>query len=301
MSYLPDFQSLWDYSAPAETEVAFTELLAAHADDSRDGFDQWRLELRTQVARTHSLRKEFAKTDALLNAVDADVTALLAIEPGAAPKARVRSLLERGRRWNSDGDKAQARPLFEQAWELARSAGLDGLAVDAAHMIAIASADKKQELDWGLKALKLAESSPDPDAKRWRGSLYNNLGWTHHEMGEFETALELFDKQIVVRKEAGDEPALRIARWARARALRSLGRHADALAALNEIVGTYGEEALGDGFVQEEIAENLLATGIPSRATNSFKRAHALLKDTWINDEDPARIARLAKLGGVAP
>jgi len=49
----------------------------------------------------------------------------------------VRYLLERGRTFNSAGEKDRARPLFVQAWEIAGAAGLEGLAVDAAHMVPI--------------------------------------------------------------------------------------------------------------------------------------------------------------------
>ena len=53
---LPDFDSLWDYDHPAATEQTFRALLPA-ADASGDlGY---RLELKTQIARTLSLQRRF--------------------------------------------------------------------------------------------------------------------------------------------------------------------------------------------------------------------------------------------------
>ncbi|MCO4772403.1 MAG: tetratricopeptide repeat protein [Deltaproteobacteria bacterium] len=285
----PDFDALWNFGDPAATHGKFTALLEANAEAPLP----WRLELRTQVARTHSLRKEFDAAHVLLDAVDSEVGAS---KDGGLDRVRIRSLLERGRCWNSAGDKAKARPLFEEAWELGRSAKQDGLAVDAAHMVAIAAMGTDDELAWGLKGLELAESSTQPDGRRWRGSLYNNLGWTFHDKGEFPKALELFDKQIEVRREAAKEPALRIARWARTRCLRSLERNDEALGELRAIVEAYGDDALKDGFVHEELAENLLVLGQADEAKAAFAEAHTRLKDSWLKDHEPERLARLAKL-----
>ena len=65
-------------------------------------------------------------------------------------KPRLRYLLERGRTCNSSGDKAAARPLFVQAWELGRAGGEEDLAIDAAHMVAIVEGGEKA-LDWNRR------------------------------------------------------------------------------------------------------------------------------------------------------
>jgi len=286
---LPDFDAAWNFNDPAATRKAFEEMLAAHPDAPLP----WRLELRTQIARTHSLARHFDEAHALLDAVDAE---LVAIDGHA--RVEIRSALERGRCHNSAGDKAAARPLFEQAWTAARGSGLDGLAVDAGHMVAIAAMGTDDELPWGRKALALAESSSQPRARKWRGSLYNNIGWSLHDRGDYQGALAMFDKQIVVRRETGEEPALRVSLWARARVLRSMKQHDEALAVLNAIVETYGDDATNDGFVHEELAENLLATGKDAEAKAAFALAHDKLKMSWVARAEPERIARLAELGG---
>lgn len=295
----PSLDDHWDFSDVAGTEGTFRQLLeeSSKADLTEEPeADLLTLELQTQIARTRGLQDDFDGAGALLDQVDKAI----ADNRGRADRfarVRVRALLERGRVINSsDGPKEEARDQFVQAWELARSAGEDGLAVDAAHMVAIVDRGTDGEMEWSLKALELAESSPQPRARRWRGSIYNNLGWTFHDQGDFDQALEYFDKQIVARKEAGKEPALRIALWARARCLRSLKRNQDALGELDRLVKQYGDAATKDGFVHEEYGENLLALGEDQKATESFGQAVTLLTQTWVAKAEPERIERLKRL-----
>lgn len=298
---LPDFDADWDYGDPAGTRSTFLKYLrtytTSHGTDPEPGPRAWRLELQTQIARTHGLEKDFERGHVVLNQVDVEVKALGDSSPVPLGRARVRSLLERGRLHNSAGDKETARPMFEQAWEEARKQDLDGLAVDAAHMVAIAALGTDDELTWGRRALALAESSEQPAATKWQGSLLNNIGWTLHDQGDIDGALDLWEKQIAVRTAAGEEPALRIARWTHARGLRSAKRHDEALAALDALVKDYGEEATGDGFVSEERCENLLALGREAEAKPLCAKAAEQLKGTYVNDSEPERIARLATLG----
>ena len=184
---LPDFDALWDYDRPAETEARFRELLNAAEESGDVGY---RLELLTQVARTQGLQGKFEDARATLALVE---RRLEASSPAGdrQPVARTRWLLELGRVANSAGGPAGAVPLFERAWELARREGLDGYAADAAHMLGIAAASTDEQLAGNLKALELAEASDDSKAQRWVGALLNNSGWTYHDAGAFEQALDL--------------------------------------------------------------------------------------------------------------
>lgn len=298
---LPDFDADWNYGDPAGTRKTFLGYLmkhtTSHGTDPEPGPRAWRLELQTQIARTHGLEKDFERGHIVLNQVDVEVKALGDSSPVPLHRVRVRSLLERGRLFNSAGDKEKARPLFEEAWEEAREQELDGLAVDAAHMVAIAAMGTDDELTWGRRALALAESSEQPAARKWQGSLLNNIGWTLHDQGDIDGALALWEKQIGVRTAAGKEPALRIARWTHARGLRSAKRHEEALAALDALVKDYGEEATSDGFVSEERCENLLALGRDAEARPLCAKAAEQLKSTYVKDSEPERIARLESLG----
>ena len=127
MSELPDFRTLWNFQEPGETEQKFREILP-RAEQSGD--KNYLLELKTQIARTLGLRKRFDEAHALLDEVEQSIDE-------STPVARLRYLLERGRSFNSGGSPEKARPLFDEAWEFGRALPNPGLAVDAAHMIAI--------------------------------------------------------------------------------------------------------------------------------------------------------------------
>jgi tetratricopeptide (TPR) repeat protein len=287
---LQAFDRVWDYDDPAGTEARFRALLpVAEAAGDRSTL----LQLRTQVARALGLQKRYDEANRELDGVEAEL--------GDAPAVvRVRYLLERGRVRNTSGDPGGARPVFEEAWETARAGGEDGFAVDAAHMVAIV-AEPDEAIAWNERALELARRSEDPRARKWRGSLLNNLGWTYHDLGRFEDAHRLFGEALELRREQGEDGPLRIARWCVARSLRSLGRVEEALAVQRELMAEAEAANEPDGFVLEEIAECLLALDRMGEARPFFARAHAeLAKDPWLPENEPDRIARLAELGGTA-
>src|SRR5712692_6096327 len=125
-SKLPDFDNLWDYDHPGASEKRFRELLPA-ALDSRDF--PYLTQLLTQIARAEGLQRKFQDAHKTLDRVE---KALLKAE--ADDKTRVRYLLERGRVFNSSGERDDARPLFLEAFDLALKSKDDLYAVDAAHM-----------------------------------------------------------------------------------------------------------------------------------------------------------------------
>jgi tetratricopeptide (TPR) repeat protein len=196
----------------------------------------------------------------------------------ALSTARIRYLLERGRVFNSSQHADQAQPLFQAAWELAQAERHDFYAIDAAHMLAIITA-QEQQLAWNLRALALAEQSPQPRARTWLGSLYNNIGWTHHDAGRYEQALDMFQKALHERAVAGRADQIRIARWCVARAQRSLGQFAAALATQRELLAELERVGKKDGYVFEELAENLLALNQPAAAAAYFALATAALAE----------------------
>ncbi len=285
-------RSLWDYNDPAATEQAFLALLPdarTRSSKSIEALTTYAV-LLTQIARTHSLRRQFDQAHALLDAVEPLLDETL-------PEARVYWLLERGRTLNSSGDGDSSLPLFEQAWDAARKAQLDGLAVDAAHMIAIVGSGD-DALRWSEIALHLAESSDDPDARRWLGSLHNNIGWAYHQQSSYTQALRHFERALAAREAQGDAGDIRIARWCIARCLRSLGRVDEALAMQQSIADDARVSGVEpDGYVHEELAECLHALGRAEEARPHFQRAHELLsQDAWLVEQEPERIARLRRL-----
>ncbi len=279
----------WNYDKPAESEQRFRALLA----DARAKQPAFRLEVETQLARALGLQQQFEAAHKLLDGVEQ----ALAGHPDWQ-RLRVRYLLERGRAFNSGKQREQAMPLFVAAWELARAAREDGLAVDAAHMAAIAEPDAQAQEAWNDQAIAYAEASADPAAQKWLGSLLNNQGWTFHDSGRPEQALALFEKCLAWHRARKTGEGEFIARWAVARCQRTLGRFEQALAAQQALSADRAlARADEDGYVAEELAENLLALGREAEARPHFARAHALLlKDIWLASNEPKRLARLAEL-----
>jgi len=279
-----DIDAYWEYSDPAASETRFRALLVdARGDD--------RLEILTQIARTYSLRKDFAQAHRVLDEVERGLGMA-----GAAP--RVRYLLERGRTFNSSGDKAGARPLFEQAWDIATAHGLEGLAVDAAHMVPIVVGGP-EGAEWTRRGVELARRSRDDKARALLPALLNNHAWNLHDEGRYEEALPVFREAEAAWLATGRQPQGRIARWSVARCLRSLGRLDEALAIQRDLEQEWAKAGSADGYVFEELGELLEATGKRDEAKPYFRRAaEELGKDEWFVNNVPQRLARLRERGG---
>jgi tetratricopeptide (TPR) repeat protein len=288
-STLPDFDTLWNFDAPDSTEAVFRGILpAAEKSGDRDYLAQ----LLTQIARTEGLQMRFDAAAKTLDQAEALITKDMKV-------ARVRLLLERGRVFNSSKQRDKARPLFESAWDLARAAGADGYAVDAAHMLGIVEPGDSS-IAWNRKAIAYAEQSSDPKARKWLGSLYNNLGWTYHDQKDYATALDLFQKALAARKEEGKTGEIQVARWCVGRALRSLGRTEEALAIQQALLEEHRAAGTQDGYVEEEIAECLVTLNRAKEAMPHFAAAYEMLaKDPWLARDEPDRLERLRTLGGV--
>jgi tetratricopeptide (TPR) repeat protein len=161
--------------------------------------------------------------------------------------------------------------LFRTAFETASAAGLDALAADAAHMMAVVG-DPPAQIEWSQRALAIANASSDPHTRRWISSVENNLGWTLHDLGRHEEAQEHFERALVASGERGDPERTRVAHWTVARGLRSLGRYDEALAIQQRLV----EQGPEDPYVYEELAELLSALGRPEEAQPYADRAREL-------------------------
>ncbi len=280
-----EIHELWNFGDPAASERTFRDELKHAQGDVR-------LELLTQVARTYSLRGRFDDAHRLLDEIEPQLK-----DAGRAP--RVRLLLERGRTFRSSGAPDRARPLFIEAWQLARSSGLDGLAVDAAHMVALVETKTADQLEWNRRALALAEQSTQPYAQGWKASLYNNIGWSLHEAGRYDEALAQFEAALRERQRRRQVTEIRFARWAVARCLRSLQRYDEALAIQRALEAEFAASNETDGYVFEELAELLDATGKPGEAKAYFARAAAELgKDDWFVKNERARLQRLRAKAG---
>lgn len=271
-----DVREYWDFGNLVLSRQRFRQLTE---DDSLD--PPAKFEVECQIARTYSLEREFTEAHRLLDMLERRLDEMLAW-------ARSCYHLERGRTYNSAGDRKSAEHEFHKATQTTA----DDCRVDAYHMLAICATSSESAEFWNDQALALCRTSSDLRAKRWQGSLLNNLGWTYHDSGRYEDALRLFKEAEALRQSEGNEGLLRIARWCVARCLRSLGRFDEALIIQTEL--SRGNE---DGFVSEELGELYLVLGEPSRASKSFAHAYKQLsQDEQFASDHPARLDRLRKL-----
>jgi tetratricopeptide (TPR) repeat protein len=283
----------WDFDDATTSYDAFTAASAAAGPESAEG-----LVLRTQVARAQGLRRELTESGATLDAVASDLDRLAAgLTDQQTSHVRARLAIERGRVRNASGSPADARPYFETAHDEATKAGLAGLAVDALHMTAIAAGATEGSTAAAAvnaQAIAVAESSDDPAARRWLGSLLNNYGWDRHDAGAYAEALDIFRRAVEVRLEYGTPREVAIARWCVGRCLRSLERYSEALEVQETLAAS---AAANDGYVYEELGENLMALGRGDEAATYFSRAHELLsEDDWLADNESERLERLLTL-----
>jgi tetratricopeptide (TPR) repeat protein len=268
---------LWDFDDPVESERRFR----AAADGGGAAA------IRTQVARALGLQGRFEEGLGELEGV-----------AGESPEIEVRVALERGRIENSRGDSGAARPLFEEAFQRALAAGLENLAVDALHMVAIvAPAEEQPRLH--DQAIQLASAASDPRARQWLASLLNNAGWTRFEAGDLSGALDLFERTLAERRAQGKSREIGIARWSVARTLRALGRMDEALAIQQDLLRVNGGAGVEDPYVHEELGECLLAVGRVNDAKVQLGIALPMLEaDGYTAEAEPERIARLRELVG---
>ncbi|TVR78263.1 MAG: tetratricopeptide repeat protein [Chitinophagaceae bacterium] len=281
---LPDIDELWDYSKPAETEAAFRKLipLAREMDDMA-----YYVMLHTQIARTQSLQHKFDNAHALLDYAHSNLT-----EDMTLPT--VRHWLERGRTYNSEGQKEEAIECFVKAYEIAIGNNHEYYAVDAAHMLGIAET-KDAQLEWNFIAIETAEQSEEERTRKWLGALYNNVAWSFHDMEHYHEALEYFEKGLEWRKEQNDASGIIVAKWAVGRTLRSLNRPEEAIKIHQELIKELKEKDLPpDGYVHEEMGENLFLLRKEKEAATHFGLAYEILsQDQYLQNNEPERLKRL--------
>lgn len=283
-----DFDKLWDYSHPEASEQRFRELLPDALDSLNFSYFS---QLLTQIARAEGLQRKFQDAHKTLDRVERAL-------PKSDGRTLIRYLLERGRVYNSSGNMEDAKRLFLQAYDLAVKSKEEYYAVDAAHMVAIAESPDEQ-LEWNLKALDLAEASGDEKARNWKGSLYNNLGWTYFDQKDYQEALFMFEKALDFRMQMGDLVNVSVAKWCVAKTLRMMGHTEEALSMQQELFEEYQSTGQKNGFVYEEIGESMLVLGRELEAEGWFAAAFTVLskEPSVANDRD--RLLRLKTLGKV--
>jgi tetratricopeptide (TPR) repeat protein len=266
-------RTLWDFDDLDTTGLR----LGAQLDKERT--DPGRAEVLTQLARIEGLRGAFDECEKLL--VEAEALA------GTDAVACARIDLERGRKLRSSGDVAGSLPLFESSFATALAADQDFVAIDAAHMAALAAANRDAFVGWTQRGIELARSS---GTTYWLGPLYNNLGWELYERGELSEALDAFRAALDARERDSGRPAeIEIARYCVGKTLRALGRPDEAAALLERCDAS----SPGDSFFHEELAEDYALLGRNDEAAAQAKLALAFLEEG--ETERASRLGELAR------
>lgn len=238
-----DLDALWDFEDAPASEAR----LRSAADASDDPTE--RLILLTQVARALGLQSRYDEARTQLHRVE---TAARDAEVNA--EVTVRLHLERGRLHRSAGDQAEADSCFTSAVDRAEREGLDGLRVDALHMLALLPESPHEQAALTRQAIDVARGSADERARRWEASLLNNLGMAQVDLGELDAALSTFREALVARRRTGSAREIQIARWMVGWALRLLGRSEEALAVQQDLKAELDAAGGRDPYVDEELA-----------------------------------------------
>ncbi|MBK5266066.1 MAG: tetratricopeptide repeat protein [Acidimicrobiia bacterium] len=274
-------RALWDFGDLTATEQHLRDQLDLESSD--DG----RAEVLSQLARIEGLRDDFERGEALI--VEAEAS-------GSSGAARSRIDLERGRLLRSGGRPEAALPLFESAFAAAVDAGQYFIAVDAAHMAALAAPDHDGFMAWTQRGVELADSHAE--AHYWLGPLLNNLGWQLFDTGDLDAALGAFERALDVRlAEPDNRLEIEVARYAVGKTLRALGRASEAIPILETAVAWAVDSGAPDGWFHEELAEEYAAVGRDIEAGQQARLALPLLTDVDLFFRgDAERVARLSTL-----
>jgi tetratricopeptide (TPR) repeat protein len=230
-----DPRPLWDFADPAASGERFLDAAEQAEEPDRTAW-------LTQYVRALGLQERYDEAARVLDGLASD-------DAAAATYLR----LERGRVLRSSGHPDQARPHFEAAAALASEAGLEALRVDALHMVALVAAPEEQ-VALHEQALEVARSATDQRARDWDASLLNNLGMTHADAGDFETALPVFEEALAARERIGDPAEIRVARWMVAWSLRNLGRRDEARSMQEALKSELDSIGDSDQYVDDELA-----------------------------------------------
>lgn len=265
-----DVSKLWDYGNPAESEARFREALATASPG--DAFI-----LQTQIARSHGMRKDFERVRAILATLEPQLT-------DAPPEGQVRYWLELGRSYASaahppeaqtETTQETARRAYLQAFDLAKAAQQDYLAIDALHMMAFVDTSPEDQLNWDLKAIQYMEASTQAQAKQWEGSLRNNVGYALHQAKRFDEALAQFKLSLAAHERSGKVVNIRVAQWMMAWTYRAMGRLNDALEIQLKLEQEWATAGEDDPYVFEELAQIYKGLGDEDKAKHYAEKLKA--------------------------
>lgn len=290
LAHFPNIDGFWQANNLPETEAQIRGQLP------QPGTAEWSsksLELLILLARVQGLRQDLPGARATL-----DQVGQLIAEGRGRPdsKTELRWLLEQGRILCLSMNPAKAHDVFVQVWNLATESGQSFFAIEAALLLSTIRPPKSQN-EWLQKALKIADSSKDQEARQWLSQLLLLDGWRAFDGHQFEKALEGFERAIAQASTTSHEDRGFLLQWSKARTLRALGRVAEALAIQESLLAKMSYLGRVNGHVYLEIAECKQILKAHDEAKTNFELAHAQLSaDTWYSDNRSEELNRMKHL-----
>ncbi|MFQ5868551.1 MAG: tetratricopeptide repeat protein [Candidatus Zixiibacteriota bacterium] len=215
------------------------------------------------------------------------------------PEGWSRYLGVRGRfEWKDDELKA-ATVTFKEMYDYCLKNELHTRAVDAAHMVAI-TAGHEEQIVWARKGIEAVEAG---NIDGWLGPLWNNLGWTYDEMGQFQESLEALTKAREYHYKVGDEHAKLVADWSVGHAYRKLGELDAALEWLRPVLARAEKRYAADrnpdtaewvGHSCKELGEIAVAQGKLEEGLKYLERARDELTVAKMPEWDPEGFKKLS-------
>jgi tetratricopeptide (TPR) repeat protein len=290
-----NLDSIWNPLNAAASESTFQALLpAAYLLTHQNRC--YLVELLIQIARTQTIQRKLSESRKNLEEAE---KILNEDETLCQAPVKIRYLLEKGRLYMFEKTPSQSRIVFEKAYNLAKNSGEDHFVVEVAQMMAMIEPQKSQQ-DWIVRAIEIAEKSPQEKAKRWLGGLYASLGWKLYDLRRFDACLEIFQKSLSHLKIYGTDREVFVAKWSIGKVLRIMNQTEDALVIQKALLAELGIGGIRDGRLYEELAECLQTLERTTEAQLYFELAYReLSNDVWVADNQPLKLKRMKDLGKV--
>ena len=286
LNYFPDASGLWNSDDLSTTEMQIESML------QQTKKVEWRLKL----ARVQALQNKMTEARESLEEVQRMLAAASGGEPGANPVAELRLLLENGRYLALSGSVARANDVFAKAWLLAGETSETYMAIDAALMLSFTRPQKAQ-YEWLQKAMELASSTQDEEARMWLVQLLVLDGWISFDARSYEKALTSFERALLQPSVLKDErKGFRIL-WSKGKTLRALGHVQEALAIHDSLRISMQKLGKVSGYVYLEIAECQQLLKLTDDAKANFELAHTELSlEPWYADNRADELSRMKYL-----
>lgn len=258
--------------------------LAVLEEAERVGDNSTAVEALSQVARTYLITDH--KEEGRLWLEKARVRATPTEPAGWGRYLGVRGRLE----WKDEQLEVASRTFTEQ-YDFCLAHNLFEMSIDAAHMVALV-APPDQQITWAHKGIAAAEQGNLPG---WLGPLWNNLGYTHESLGDYQLALDCYLKARSYHYAVGDTHARYVADWTVGHTYRLLGQFEEAEKWLGEALLAAEKADDGEfvGLNHEDLGEIDRAKGATGEARAHFVVAYEKLDAAGAREWDPERMSRL--------